>query len=398
MSIAKRGPNNFLVRVYVRRDPITKKRIEVNETVRGPLALARKKEAQLKGQKGAGSLMKLERTTVNYLLDCYLDSKRYTHSVNTQNKNKKYLNYYVREHIGKACIEKLRPSDIQNFFNTLFDEGLASSTIRGVKRVLRAAFNYAIDDKRLAENPVSKTSLPPLNTSSANSLTPDEANALIAVGNKFHYGEAFVFQLHTGLRPQELLALIWNDIDFEKGTVRIERACKWLNESFIGFGRPKTTRSERIIELTPEVLELLRRRLEKQQKLIAEFDESGSEYGEPKIREWIIKERPKQAHLYTLTNLIFPGSHSRVPQAAGPRLEFKAMLREAGITRSNFRWYDLRHTHATLLLIAGVPIQEVADRLGNTMNTMLTTYAHTLPLRRRSAAISLQKLIPIKFT
>lgn len=396
MSITKRGPNKFLVRVYVRRDPITGKRIEVNETVRGPFSLARKKEAQLKGQKESGSLIKFERTTVNDLLDSYLDSNRHRHSVNTQNKNKKYLNYYVRGHIGHARIEKLRLDDIQKLFNFLLDKRLASSTVKGVKKVLHAAFNYAVKNKRIAENPVSETILPPLNKSSANSLTPKEANAFIAVKDKFHYGDAFVFQLHSGLRPQELLALIWDDIDFKKGTVRVERSCKWLNEVFVGFGRPKTRRSERTIKLSPEVLKLLRRHYKKQQKLITECEASGSEYGEPRIKEWIAKERPKQAHLYTLTNLIFPSPYGCVPQAAGPRLEFKAMLRKARIKRyATFRWYDLRHTHATFLLIAGVHVHEVAERLGNTTNTMLTTYAHVLPERRKLAATSLQKIIPI---
>jgi hypothetical protein len=103
----------------VGRDPITKKRVEINETVRGTLSSAKKRHAQLKGQKDAGSLVKIERMTVNRLLDQYLDSKRHRHRENTQLKNKKYADYYIRDYIGDALIEKVKPSDIQQLFNSL---------------------------------------------------------------------------------------------------------------------------------------------------------------------------------------------------------------------------------------------------------------------------------------
>jgi integrase len=342
-------------------------------------------------------LFKTERITVNRFLDLYLDSNRHTHSVNTQIKYSNILNYYVREYLGTTLIQKVNRNDIQTLFNFLLDRGLAPSTVRGVKQVLHAAFNSAVNDKRITENPVSKIRLPPLNKSSANSLTPEQANAFIAVKDDHWYGDAFVFQLHTGLRPQELLALMWDDIDFESGTVRVERACKWPKGKFVGFGRPKTKASERTIELTEEILDFLRRRFDKQQKLIAEHKESDSRYGEPKIEEWIIKERPKQAHLYTSMNLIFPNRHGRVTGVTIPRLAFKAMLQAAEVDRcANFRWYDLRHTHATFLLLAGVPYHEVAERMGHKVSMLFSTYAHMLPQRRRLAAMTLQKLIPIK--
>jgi site-specific recombinase XerD len=140
---------------------------------------------------------------------------------------------------------------------------------------------------------------------------------------------------------------------------------------------------------------LLRFHCKKQQKIIAEAEENGSRYGESRVTEWITKERPKQAHLYASTNLVFPDQHGCVPRAPIPRLECKAMLREAGITRSDFRWYDLRHTHATLLLTAGVPHKVVAERMGHSVFTLMTTYAHVLPDGGRSAAAIFQKLVPI---
>lgn len=91
MSIARRGENSYLVRVYLGRDPITKKRIEVNRTVHGTLASAKKVEAQLKGQKESENLLKTPRMTVNTLLDLYSNSVRHLQSESTKDKDRSYL-------------------------------------------------------------------------------------------------------------------------------------------------------------------------------------------------------------------------------------------------------------------------------------------------------------------
>jgi integrase len=272
--------------------------------------------------------------------------------------------------------------------------GLSASTAHRVRRVLISAIRYAVDEKWLAENPVSKTKLPAIEQSIASTMSVEEAKAFVSMREKVWYGYAFAFQLHTGLRPQELLALIWEDIDFEQGTVRIERACQWVRAHFIGFGPPKTKRSNRTIKLAPEYLGLLRVHYERQLEVMEKRKREGKSYGEPKLRDWIIKKRPKQAHLYANARLIFPSSHGDVAMNTGPRKSLKIMLRHSGIT-VNYRWYDLRHTHATLLLTENEPIHEVAARMGHSVTMLLTFYAHFLPSRSDSAPTLLAKLIPI---
>lgn len=395
VAIVKRGKNTYLVRIYIGHDPKTKKRIQVNKTVHGTLSDAKKQEAVLKAKKRT-DLLKATKISVDALLDLYLDANRHTHSENTKNKNTKYAKYYVRPFIGHMLVENIKTSHILKLLNSLLDDDYARSTVRGVRKLLSGLFNFAVTDKYIAENPVPKAKVPAVNHSVADSLTLEEANAFVAAKDKYWYGCAFVFQLHTGLRPQELLALTWDDIDFNKGSVRVERACKWLNEVFIGFGPPKRERSIRTITISPEVVSLLRLHLKTQDTIINEYKSQRLEYGEPKIMEWIERERPKQKHFYKSINLVFPSRlNGTVPQAAVPRREFKAMLQQAGINRPSLRFYDLRHTHATILLSAGAPPHEVAERLGNTTNELLTTYAHVLPERRGIAATLFQSLVPV---
>jgi integrase len=415
MAIIPRGVNTYLIRVYLGRDAVTKKRVEINQTMHGTLTSAKKLEAKLKSQKESGDLIKTPQMALNALLDLYLDSSRHIQSETTQDKDRTYFNYYIRPYIGSMPLVKINRNVIQQLFNFLLDKkkdemtatrseqveggkGLAPNTVKNIRKVLRAALNYAIKEKLIAINPVHKTKLPAVTGSSANSLTFEEAEAFISVKDDFWYGDAFVFQLHTGLRPQELLSLIWEDIDSEQGTVRIERACKWIRGVFTGFGPTKSKGSDRVIGLAPEHLELLKLHREKQQKVITERKAKGKPYGEPKIKGWVMRERLRQSHLYDSPELIFSKPDGMVPNYVVPRNELKVMLQHAGIKggQTNYRWYDLRHTHATFLLTFGLPNHEVAERMGHSVQTLLTTYAHFLKSRRSDAATLFVKRIPVK--
>jgi integrase len=275
--------------------------------------------------------------------------------------------------------------------------GLAVNTVKDIRSALKAAFNFAVDERLLMENPVKKTVIPPPPLSSANPLTVEEAWAFISVKGMFWYGDAFTLDLQTGARPEELMAWIWDDVDFDKGEIRIERACKWIDGAFTGFGAVKTRRSERVIELAPEHIEFLKAHQEKQNDHIKTVTKTGLSYGEPKMLEWIRKERSKQQHQYKHTNLIFPSQRGNVPNSNGLRASFKRMLRRAGLTgiRLEVRLYDLRHTHATILLTLGFPDHEVANRMGHTVDMLNNTYAHQYKGRQRRASSLFVKLIPL---
>ena len=73
------------------------------------------------------------------------------------------------------------------------------------------------------------------------------------------------------------------------------------------------------------------------------------------------------------------------------------MLERAGIKsgRTNYRWYDLRHTHATFLLTLGIPDREIAERMGHSVFTLSSTYSHFIKSRRSVAATLFVELIPV---
>lgn len=380
---------------------MTKKRIETYETVHGNLTSAKKAEAMLKGRKEEGRITNAGRMPLDRLLDRYLDSARHCQSANTQNKNKKFLDKYARPYVGSLPLKKVTSQVLQDLFNLLMDEkkdgghgrGLAPNTVKIIRKLLAAAFNYAVGQKLIAESPIPRTKLPRVQKTEADSLTFEEADALISVKDDFWFGDAFAFQVYTGLRPQELLALVWEDVDFERGALRIERACVWIDGVFTGFGPPKHG-SRRTIKLRPAALDLLREHHKKQVEAAGARKARGEIYGEEKINEWAEREYPRRAKLYASAELIFPRPDGSVPNSLRPRLEFKAALQRAAVM-VDYRWYDLRHTHASFLIKLGIALTDVAARLGHTLAELVRTHAHRIEEGPSDAPDWLAKLVPV---
>lgn len=278
--------------------------------------------------------------------------------------------------------------------------GLAAGTVRMVRENLAALFNYALRNKLIDSSPVSD-SIPPRKTPSCgNPLTVEEALAFVSVSDRTWYGNAFTFNLQTGLRPSELMGLIWDDIDPVGKTLRIERACKWLQDGRSIIGDVKTRRSKRMIELSDEHILFLEEHREKLRRQMEERNKAGKGWGEPEVSEWVIRKRPRLSHRYQDRELVFPSRAGQIPYLHSARWAFKFLLRAAGLTgnRLKLRWYDLRHTHATILLTLGVPRHEVAERLGHTVEMLDSVYSHTLPGRQRKASSLFLSLIPTKVT
>lgn len=121
MAIIPRGGDTYLVRVYVGRDPISKRRIEINKTVHGSRDEAEKQERILKDKAEAGQVTKSPRMTVKQLLEFYLESTRRRRGEARQANLTYYFKKYVVPHIGSLQISKVTPHDIQSLFDYLLD-------------------------------------------------------------------------------------------------------------------------------------------------------------------------------------------------------------------------------------------------------------------------------------
>ncbi len=171
--------------------------------------------------------------------------------------------------------------------------------------------------------------------------------------------------LYTGMRPGEILGLSWDDVDLAGGTVSVRRS---LDVRY-GFdlGPPKTRTSVRKISVPPVVVEALR------------------ELGERKPANFWLSQRTKGAD-GRLKLVSVPVQFSQVCAFPDGRImtarvwgdAFRSTLCAAGLRK--IRPHDLRHTHASLLLLGGVPMYVVSRRLGHASVSFTDAkYAHLLP-------------------
>ena len=121
MAIFKRGEDVYLVRVYVGRHPITKRRVEINKTVHGSRDDAERQERILKDKSKDGQVIKSPRMTVEQLFEFYSESTRRRRGRARQVNLTYSFKKYVTPYIGSLQISKITPHDIQRLFDYLLE-------------------------------------------------------------------------------------------------------------------------------------------------------------------------------------------------------------------------------------------------------------------------------------
>lgn len=203
-------------------------------------------------------------------------------------------------------------------------------------------------------------------------LTPEQAKVLLETASETgdRLEALYVLAVHTGLRQGELLGLKRDDVNLEDGTLQVRRSLAITKNGPV-LSSPKTKGSSRGVKLTSTAVEALQGHLKHQLREIdtvgALWRENGlifaSETGESLYRRLVTKHR------------------------------FKPLLKRAGLPET-FRFHDLWHTAATILLSRNVNPKIVSEMLGHaTIAITLDTYSHVLPNMRDQAAQAMQEAL-----
>lgn len=203
----------------------------------------------------------------------------------------------------------------------------------------------------LARNPAEYVDLPKRKGGGkARALTQAEAECFLEETARSKWHVFFHLMVSTGLRPSEALALTWRDVDLGKGTLTVRHSLGWLKgERRFVFNNPKTPLSRRTVPLPFGLVRLLSEHMTEQLERGYTDLVFCSRAGDPAHQRVIVQEA------------------------------FKSAIRRAGLDEKT-RMYDLRHTPATFLLLAGVHPKVVSERLGHSsISITLDVYSHVLP-------------------
>jgi integrase len=171
------------------------------------------------------------------------------------------------------------------------------------------------------------------------------------------------------MRRGELLGLSWADIDLDRARLTVRRQLIRMGRRTV-FGRPKTEAGRRCISLDPNTVEVLRRH--KCRRAVTWRDDALSD--------------PDKL------DLVFcrPDGNGRDPDVLSH--QFGDLVRQAGLPK--IRLHDLRHTHATLALQAGVHPKVVQERHGHaSVKVTLDTYSHVMPPMHQEAAARVAAIV-----
>lgn len=260
----------------------------------------------------------------------YLDFKKHELKSSTLHKYKNIIHDRINPYFGDMIISNIKPSDVKRWLYALDDLGGKSQRI--YLSILRGIFQEAFYDEVISKNPVSIIKLPKFDTPKIKPFTSDEVQRIMNLANNNNYRHYLAFAFYTGMRSGEIIALKKSDIDFEKMTIKVQRA-----RSRFGENTPKTKGSIReipIIELLkPYIFEL--------------YNTHDDEY------LFITQYKKPYKHTDVFVNKFW-----------------KPALKELGIDYR--RPYNARHTYATNMLYNNLvsPVQ-LAQLLGHSNTQMV---------------------------
>ncbi len=281
----------------------------------------------------------------------------------TYNKYRQQIEKYILPSLGNFEMENLSAVELQKFSISLSERGLSANTINGVISVLKSSLKKAvvlgIADKQFSDSIVR----PKIREKKVVCFSKEEQKKI----EKYIFDKqnpklfGVILCLYTGLRIGELLALSWEDIDFQKGILSVTKSChdSWKDKHYVKvFDTPKTQSSDRVIPIPRQMLVYLKA-LKKQSK--CSFVVIGkTEYG-------------AQVRSYQRT--------------------FEMILKKLDIPHKGF--HSLRHTFATRALEVGMDVKTLSEILGH-QNPIITLqrYAHSMMDHKTEMMNKVGRLLP----
>jgi integrase len=277
--------------------------------------------------------------------------------------------------LGKAKLARLTVTQVERCLDDLAAEGMSSDTINRCRALLRLAIRRAERDGKIGRNVAALADPPSGTRRKSRAMTLAQVNTLLAAKLNTFWRGYITVGLTCGLRPGELLGLRWEDVDFDRGVIRVRKCLKALPDPKTGKRRLvledlKTEQSRRTMQM-PRLAAAALRELRKDQA------------------RWKLKVGA--AYDVRDMGLVF------TDRAGAPRWPqdvtryFKVICKRAGI--GNWIPRELRHTFVSVLSDSGVDIEHIADAVGHVNSTITkTVYRHQIADKVTVAATAMDAI------
>lgn len=287
--------------------------------------------------------------------------------------NGKIRRYFQRR--PQLTVGNLKPQDIQDFYQSLFADGVVANTVIHYHALLRRAFQQAFKEERIDANPFDRVGRPKKNKFHGENYTQEELLTLLHLVRGDVIYPAILLAGAMGLRRSEALGVRWSRIDWEKRTVLLDTKIVEYRENGKKKVEPveemKNKSSRRTLPLPDPVVEMLQ--VQKEHREVYRKMFQGS-YNAQYLDYVCVNQ---------LGGLLRP---SYVTD------HFRELLEKYGLR--HIRFHDLRHTFASLLINQDVPLINVSNFLGHSdLSTTANIYAHLDKASKQASAAVISEIL-----
>lgn len=316
-----------------------------------------------------GAWVEPSRETVAAYLDRWLAASEPRWRGSTACAQRQIVAVRLVPHLGARRLGSLTRLDVQACVAALQRGGLAPATVRQSYATLKAALAQAVAWELLPRSPAQGIALPALPEGDRPAWTAAEARAFLAAVADHPRAALWRLAIDAGLRPGELYALRWVDVDLAAGAVAVRGTLtRDANGRAVLAGVPKTRHSRRTVPIVPATVAALR----------GEAD--GQAFRRRSAARW---------HDH---GLVFDRGDGRPLDPSTTAKTLRAAAAAAGVPPLSP--HGLRHTCASILLEADEHPKAVQERLGHgSIAITLDLYSHSTPQLQRGATDAMARLL-----
>lgn len=306
-----------------------------------------------------GVLPQNDKVTLGEFMSTYMETvAKDTLRPRTLEMNWSLIRVHIIPGLGKIRLKDLGPQHLQAFYRAKIDSGLSRRTVQLLHGTIRRALNQAVSWEILQKNVCSQVRAPRPLKRTPTFFTKEQLNTFLNAVRGHRYFPIYVLLVYGGFREGEVLGIHVEDCDMDNRVINVRHTVVNLKGGPV-IATPKTESSKRAVTLPTVAYEELKIHLEQLDR--------------------------KQGLIFT----------TRSGRPISPRnlvRHFKSALVSAGLPE--IRIHDLRHSHASLLLAAGVNPKVVQERLGHASITLtLQTYSHVIPSLQEEVAKRLDTIM-----
>src|SRR5437763_1331067 len=281
------------------------------------------------------------------------------------------IRLYALPALGEVALHDLTPLHLQRLYGSLLDphRGLSAGTVLNLHLVLTQALGQAVRWGILQVNPAAGAQPPRPVRPEPVVVDPALASRIVASFRGTPVEVPAMMALSTGMRRGEILALRWKDLDPGLTCAQVRRTLH-TTSGHLGFSEPKTRRSRRAVALPGMLRPHLERHREEQEN------------------------RRSDSRSWQDLDLVVEGGDGGPLNPDTLSSRWRLFLRRSGLP--HVRFHDLRHAHATLMLLKGVHPKVVSERLGHaSVGITLDLYSHVLPSMQSEAVRAFDDLFGV---